>query len=145
MIGGLLSTPTAQADSGTICIVDDDDAVRDSLKVLLESHGMQVRDFASPADFLRGNAARECRCLVLDLHMPAMSGLELLETLRASAVNVPTVMVTGNADPNLALRLKDAGLSALLIKPVADGELLDRIANACAFSLHRTNAVRIFP
>ncbi|MGB8363699.1 MAG: response regulator transcription factor [Rhizomicrobium sp.] len=127
---------TTQDDARTICIVDDDDAVRDSLKVLLESYGMQVRDFASPADFLRGSAARECRCLVVDLHMPAMNGLELLETLRAREVNVPAVMVTGNADPNLALRLKNAGLSALLIKPVADDELLDHIALACASPLH---------
>lgn len=120
----------------TICIVDDDDAVRDSMKVMLESYGLQVRDFASARDLLREGVAENCRCLVLDLHMPVMSGLELLETLRAQNVAVPAVMVTGQPDPRLAPRLERAGLCGVLAKPVSDTELLDRITFAIASSLH---------
>lgn len=120
----------------TICIVDDDDAVRDSLKVMLESYGMQVRDFASAADLLNEGGAKNCCCLVLDLHMPVMSGLELLETLRAQNVRVPAVMVTGQPDLSLASRLEKAGLSGVLAKPVSDTELIDRIISAITSSLH---------
>jgi two-component system response regulator FixJ len=119
-----------------ICIVDDDDAVRDSLKIMLESYGMQVRDFASATALLSEDGVKNCLCLVLDLHMPVMSGLELIETLRAQNVGVPAVMVTGQPDPRLALRLERAGLSGVLAKPVSDTDLLDRISFAIASSLH---------
>ncbi len=122
--------------SSAVCVIDDDEAVRDSLKLLLESHGLQVRDFASPVEFLERRAFRNCRCLVLDLHMPLMSGLELLETLREKNIGVPVVMVTGRPDPLLARRFEKAGLSAVLAKPVSDEELLDRIATAIATSLN---------
>lgn len=118
-------------DIRAICIIDDDDAVRDSLKVLLESYGMVVRDYSSPEKILSENAVEECDCLVLDLHMPTMSGLELLEALRAKNVDTPAVMVTSSAEPRLAIRLEKAGLSALLMKPVNERELLAGIAQAC--------------
>jgi two-component system response regulator FixJ len=126
----------AQNNDQTICIVDDDDAVRDSLKIMLESCSMRVRDFASARDFLECAGYRDCRCLILDLHMPVMSGLELLETLRAQKVEVPAVMVTGRPEPQLAIRLENAGLSGLLAKPVDDCELLDRIARAISSAQH---------
>lgn len=119
-----------------ICIVDDDDAVRDSMKVMLESYGHNVRDFASARDFLDQSGFDACGCLVLDLHMPVMSGIELLETLRAKNIAVPAVMVTGQPDPQLASRLESAKLSSLLAKPVTDIELLDRIANAISQYQH---------
>lgn len=125
-----------QRENRAIGIVDDDDAVRDSLKVLLESHGMEVREFASPAEFLDAGRALEYRCLVLDLHMPVTSGLDLLETLRAEGERVPAVILTANPDPKLQQRMDKAGLSAVLVKPVPADELLDRIARACASPLH---------
>lgn len=119
-----------------VCIVDDDDAVRDSLKVMLQAHGMQVRDFASASEFLKDESALRCRCLILDLHMPVMSGMELLETLRANNVGVPTLMVTGRPDADIAERLRRSGSTALLAKPVTDSELLGCIEAAFTTSLH---------
>lgn len=114
-----------------ICIVDDDDAVRDSLKVLLESYDLVVREFSLPSQVLEDDALADCDCLILDHHMPEMSGLELLEALRAKGNDIPAVMVTSSTEPGLALRLEKAGLSALLTKPVDDTNLMDRIAKAC--------------
>lgn len=118
-----------------VCIVDDDDDVRDSLKALLEAHGLRVRDFASALAFLEGEGARDCGCLLLDLHMPAMSGLELLECLRAEDVDIPALMITGQSDPALSPRLQRAGLLGILPKPVSEGELLTSIAGAMAFGV----------
>lgn len=120
----------------TVCIVDDDEAVRDSLKAMLESYGLPVRDFPSALAFLEAGDYHHCRCLILDLHMPVMTGLELLETLRAKNVAVPALMVTGQPDPRLAPRLAKAGLSALLAKPVSDDVLLARIADAVGATTH---------
>lgn len=122
-------------DIRAICVIDDDDAVRDSLKVLLESYGLTVRAFSSPLEVLEDDALNDCDCLVLDLHMPVMTGLELLEALRARAIAIPAVMVTSSTDPELALRFEKAGLSALLTKPVDDTDLLDRIVKACQSTL----------
>jgi FixJ family two-component response regulator len=116
-----------------ICIIDDDDAVRDSMKVMLESHGLCVSDFPSPREFLDEEGFEGCQCLVLDLHMPVMSGFDLLKTLRARRIAIPAVMVTARPDQGLAT---DADVFALLSKPVSDVELLDGIAAAIAASAH---------
>ncbi|HUD51375.1 response regulator transcription factor [Parvibaculum sp.] len=116
-----------------VCVVDDDDAVRDSVRILLESHGLTVRDYASARAFL-AEAAAEGGCLLLDLHMPEMSGLELLEKLRADHVGIPTIIMTGRSDAGLRARAQRAGAVAFLDKPVDEDELLDSIQNAFASS-----------
>ena len=129
--------PFGKAENGRkICIVDDDEAVRDSLKVLLESHGHEVSDFASPLDLLATDTLSHCDCLIIDQHMPAMSGVELVEVLRAKDVAVPTLMVTGRPDCALIERLGQAGRCSLYAKPVSDEVLLDGIARALAAPIH---------
>jgi len=112
-----------------VCVVDDDEAVRDSMRVLLESHGMTVRDYASARAFLAEDLPAG-GCLLLDLHMPEMTGLELLEKLRADHVGIPAIIMTGRSDAGLRARAQRAGVFAFLDKPVDEDELVDSIAHA---------------
>ncbi len=117
----------------TIFLVDDDTAVRDSLKLLLETHGLAVRDFASGAQLLQESAPRPGDCLVCDVHMPVMSGLEIVETLTRRGIASPAILITGRADEALRRRARAAGAFLLIEKPF-DGDLLvdaiDRALNA---------------
>lgn len=107
-----------------VCVVDDDAAVRDSMRVLLESHGLEVRDYASAREFLEDAEGVSAGCLLLDLHMPDMSGLELLETLRRQKISTAAFIVTGRSDSTLKARAARAGALALLDKPVDEEELI---------------------
>lgn len=106
-----------------VCIVDDDEAVRDSLSVFLEACGYEVVAFASALAFLDAVNLEPLLCLLLDMHMPGMNGLELAELLRARGIETPIYIVTAAADP--LLRAQGAKLSklAFLDKPV-DGDAL---------------------
>jgi len=116
----------------TVHVVDDDEAVRDSLRILLESYGMNVRDYACAPDFLAANAQIIEGCLLLDLHMPGMTGLELLELLRKRGYHLPVVMITGRSDSVLREKALRAGAVTLLDKPVDDDLLLDSLNGALA-------------
>jgi FixJ family two-component response regulator len=117
-----------------VCIVDDDDAVRDSLRILLDAHGIDVQAFPTPALFLshvqRNDGAAIGDCLIFDLHMPDMTGLELAERLRARRVTTPVIIMTGRTDKLLAPRMERAGVSAILAKPVAVEDLVSAIETA---------------
>ena len=106
-------------------IIDDDDAVRDSTRALLESYGYQVRDHASAEHFLRDTEASPL-CLLVDQHMPGMNGLDLLEHLRAKGDKTPALMMTGRSDPTLEPRATRIGVT-LLHKPVPEEQLLSWI------------------
>ncbi|MDO8290301.1 MAG: response regulator [Parvibaculum sp.] len=119
-----------------VCVVDDDAAVRDSLRVLLESHGLVVRDYASASEFLKDTTSELAGCLLLDLHMPEMDGLHLLEKLRQQNITTVTVIITGRGDGALRARAQRAGALAFLDKPVDEDELLSTIALAFRQSRH---------
>lgn len=114
----------------TVCIVDDDDAVRDSMRILIESYGLPVRDYPSAAAYLNGMPSGGGGVLLLDLHMPGMNGLELLEVLRRRRMNTPAIIITGRADPSLTERIERARVLALLHKPVGDEDLVALIQRA---------------
>ena len=114
----------------TVFIVDDDPAVRDSLKLLLETYGFSVRDFASGSDFLASGARAENSCLVLDMHMPVISGLDLLEQLAVKKIAPPTVIITGRADGNLRQRARAAGAFQVIEKPFDTPALLRAMRQA---------------
>jgi FixJ family two-component response regulator len=123
-----------QAMSRKVYVVDDDDAVRDSMRALLESLGMTVEDYSSAREFLASFSDRAKGCLLLDLHMPGMSGVELLDWLRARNSNLPVVAVTGRSDPLLKERVLRAGALALLDKPVEEATLKDVLERALALA-----------
>jgi two-component system response regulator FixJ len=108
----------------TVFLVDDDPAVRDSLKLLLETYGFTVRDFASGNDFLASGERPETGCLVLDMHMPVVSGLDVLEQLAVKSTVPPTVIITGRADDSIRQRAYAAGALAVIEKPFDPAALL---------------------
>lgn len=114
----------------TVFIVADDEAVRDSLKMLLESYERMVRGFASPADFLGSGKFREPGCLVLDHDTPGMSGLDLLADLQRRGISPPTILMTGWFNARLRQRAAAAGVLAVLEKPFSGCVLLDLVALA---------------
>jgi two-component system response regulator FixJ len=122
----------------TVFLVDDDPAVRDSLKLLLETYGFIVRDFASGRDFLASGERAENGCLVLDMHMPLVSGLDLLEQLAVQSTVPPTVIITGRADDGIRQRARAAGAYEVIEKPFSTATLLKamRLAMGAAQSAH---------
>lgn len=113
-----------------IFIVDDDEAVRDSLKMLLQSYGIEVEDYASARDFLRNYRPTARECLILDQHLPGASGLDFLASPEGAALDLPVIMVTGRGDTSIRDRAYRLGAAAYFEKPVATDALLAAIAEA---------------
>lgn len=113
-----------------VYVVDDDEAVRDSTRVVLESYGMNVRTFGSARAFLSAMDDEINGCLLLDQHMPEMTGLEMLEVLKVSRKTLPVIMITARSDAGFKDRALRAGAVALLDKPVADDDLVRAIDSA---------------
>lgn len=118
--------------SGTALIVDDDAAVRSSLKFALELEGLRVRLYDGPEALLAERDLPACGCLVVDYRMPAMDGLELIDTLRARGVAMPTILITGHANTQLRIRAARSGIRQVLEKPLSDGALVESIRSAIA-------------
>jgi FixJ family two-component response regulator len=104
----------------TIYIVDDDEGVRDSARALLESYDMVVEDFASAREFLASFDEAVAGLVLLDVNMPEMTGLELLEHMRAQSIATPVIFVTAQHDAQMRARATRAGAFAMLEKPVDD-------------------------
>jgi FixJ family two-component response regulator len=110
-----------------ISIVDDDDALRNSLDDLIRSIGFQTQGFPSAEAFLSSNQARDAACLILDVRMPGMSGLDLQRQIVAANWQIPIIFVTSHADDDARVRALDAGAVAFLYKPFHEEELLNAI------------------
>jgi FixJ family two-component response regulator len=114
----------------TVFVVDDDQPVRDALKLLLRSVGHQAEVYASAQHFLDAYTDDRAGCLVLDVRMPGMSGLELQEKLNERQAILPIIFITGHGDVPMAVETLQAGAMDFLQKPFRDQELLDRIGKA---------------
>ena len=114
----------------TVFIVDDDDEVRDSLEDLIDSVGYQTEKFASAAEFLAAFDPAKPGCLVLDIRMPGMSGLELQERLNEHGSALPIIFITGHGDVPMAVEAMRRGAADFIQKPFRDQDLLDRIREA---------------
>jgi FixJ family two-component response regulator len=113
-----------------ISIVDDDQSVRESLASLLRSVGFEVCSFASAQDFLASGRPPASGCLLLDVRMPGMSGLELQQHLAATDVRVPIVFLTAHGDEEARARALRAGAVDFLTKPFSENALLDAVRAA---------------
>ena len=113
-----------------IYIVDDDEAVADSLKSLLETFGFEVRCYTSGADFLVDYTRRSAGCLVIDHHMPGMNGLDVVDQLQKRGVGVPTILISGRLDTNIRERASRLEVTNVIEKPFAPHRLVDLIRTA---------------
>jgi two-component system response regulator FixJ len=114
----------------TVFVVDDDDAVRTSLRLLLKSVGLPVETFGSAQEFLELFDADRAGCLVLDIRMPGMSGLELQQRLNEMHAIMPIVFITGHGDVPMAVEAMQYGAVDFIQKPFRDQDLIDRINQA---------------
>ncbi|MGK0222994.1 MAG: two-component system response regulator FixJ [Limisphaerales bacterium] len=133
MLGPLSSSPyllETNLTEPSVFVVDDDDSVRDAIGMLLESVDLNYRSFASAKEFLEFYENDIGGCLVLDIRMPGMSGLELQERLANSGRNVPIIFITGHGDIPMAVEAMRKGAVDFIRKPFRDQELLDRIDEA---------------
>jgi FixJ family two-component response regulator len=119
------------SESGqTVCVVDDDEAVRGSLRMLLQSMGLRTAVFSSAAAFLEAIDGIDSGCVLLDIRMPVMSGLELFDQLLSRGAHLPVIFITGHGDVPMAVRAVKKGAFDFLQKPFNDQELLDRVNDA---------------
>ena len=106
-----------------ISVVDDDDSVRESLSGLIRSVGFGVMVFASAEDFLNSNHLSDTDCLILDVRMPGMNGLELQRRLAASHMSIPVIFITAHGDEEARVRALNGGAVEYLLKPFAPDQL----------------------
>jgi FixJ family two-component response regulator len=117
-----------------ISIVDDDDAVRNSLDDLIRSIGFGTQGFSSADAFLSSNQARDTACLILDVRMPGMNGIDLQRQIVAANWRIPIIFITSHADDDARARALKAGAVAFLYKPFREEELLNALHAALKHS-----------
>lgn len=120
-----------------VYIVDDESSIRDSLAMLLRSVGLASRSFADAKTFLAVYEPSPSCCLVADVRMPGMSGIELQDALRARGASLPVIFITGHGDVAMAVRAMKAGASDFIEKPFHDQTLLDAVHRALERSATR--------
>lgn len=124
-------------NDGTVHIVDDDRAVRDSLKLLIRSIGLDTREYGSGRQFLDRYAPSKPECLLLDLHMPGVDGLELQRELSRRGVSLAVVFLSGHGDIPVAMQAMRGGAIDFVEKPFKEEQLLERIRKAVAIDADR--------
>lgn len=124
-----------------VFVIDDDEAVRDSLSMLLESVGHSHRLYSSAIEFLQDMDSQLAGCLVLDIRMPGMSGLELHAELLRRKVMLPIIFITGHGDIGMAVQAMRLGALDFIPKPYHEQELLDRIHEALAYDASKRQRI----
>ncbi len=125
------------AVGGNVYIIDDDEAVRDSVSTLVESIGLAALRFSSGDDFLAAVTASSQGCIVTDIRMPGLSGLDLQDQLAARGIGLPVIVLTGYGDVSAAVRAMKTGAIDFVEKPFNAQELLDKIQHALAIDDRR--------
>jgi FixJ family two-component response regulator len=136
-------TSTANDNSGTVYLVDDDPAIRASISDLLDSVGVRTRTFASAEDFLDAQVVNLSGCLLLDVRLPGMSGMEMQTKLSEAGFNIPIIIMTANGDMPMVRKALKSGAIEFLIKPFRDEELLEAVEQAFAVDRARQRAGKL--
>ena len=113
-----------------VFVIDDDESIREALKSLIRSVGLSVETFASAQDFLQSSRPDVPSCLILDVRMPGLSGLDLQRDLADANIHIPIIFITGHGDIPMSVRAMKAGAVEFLTKPFRDQDLLDAIQQA---------------
>ena len=121
---------STQPNGKLVAIIDDDQSCRTALKEMLRSAGLSAMAFASAEDFLRSGQQRETKCLISDIRMPGMSGLELQAKLNADRYRIPTIFITAHGDEKMRMHALRAGAVEFLAKPFDDEALLEKVRAA---------------
>jgi FixJ family two-component response regulator len=125
-----LAKNSAAADAPVVLVVDDDTSLRETLGDLFSSVDLKALLFASPAEFLASKLPDVPSCLVLDIRLPGLSGLEFQEQLAKAGINIPIIIMTGHGDIPMSVRAMKAGAVDFLTKPFRDQDMLDAVAHA---------------
>ena len=113
-----------------VAIVDDDDSVRGALQGLMKAVGLPARSFASAEEFLQSGEQHETGCLIADIRMPGMSGLELQSQLNAEGCKIPTIFITAHGDEKMRMQALRAGAVEFIAKPFDDEALVASVRAA---------------
>jgi FixJ family two-component response regulator len=113
-----------------VFVIDDDESMREALKSLIRSVGLKVETFASAHEFLQSRRPDLPACLILDVRMPGLSGLDLQRDLSEANIHIPIIFITGHGDIPMSVRAMKAGAVEFLTKPFRDQDLLDAIQQA---------------
>ena len=123
-------------DVTTVFIIDDDSGVREAIRDLVESVGLQAESFATAQEFLASERRDGPSCLVLDVRLPGISGLDLQHELKKAGVKIPIIFISGHADIPMSVRAMKSGAVEFLTKPFSDQDLLDVIQRALSVTAH---------
>ncbi len=115
-----------------VAIVDDDERMREALQGLLRAAGLEAQTFASAEEFLEKGEPRRCGCLIADIRMPGMSGLDLQAALRADRIAIPIIFITAHGDERMRMQALRSGAVEFLAKPFDDEVLLETVRAALA-------------
>ena len=119
-----------------VFVIDDDESIREALKSLIRSVGLSVETFASAQEFLQSKRPDIPACLILDVRMPGLSGLDLQRDLSETNIYIPIIFITGHGDIPMSVRAMKAGAIEFLTKPFRDQDLLDAIQQALERDRH---------
>ena len=119
-----------------VFVIDDDESMREALKSLIRSVGLSVETFASAHEFLQSRRPDIPACLILDVRMPGLSGLDLQRDLTEANIHIPIIFITGHGDIPMSVRAMKAGAVEFLTKPFRDQDLLDAIQQALERDRH---------
>ncbi|HET8543119.1 MAG TPA: response regulator FixJ [Pseudolabrys sp.] len=128
------------SDAAVVHVIDDDEAVRQSTAFLLRAANIQVQTYETATDFLEALSQVKPGCIVTDVRMPGLSGIELLHRLRALKFSMPVIVITGHGDVQLAVEAMKAGAMDFIEKPFSDDVLLHAVR--AALSAHATDSER---